>query len=200
MSSDAVSSGADDAAQRYHHGDLKRALLAAGLALLENDGAAAVGLRAVAREVGVSPAAPYAHFKNKQALMSAIAAEGFKRLSQDLSRLKQAGTASLSDFGVAYVAFAQRHPGLYRLMFEKAGTVDATDPALMAAGDDLFTLLTDISVPRDASPTDAAEPIASWAMAHGLSLLLIDERLQPHRQEQVKQILELLETGIEPGT
>ena len=196
--------GADDAASRYHHGDLKRALLAAGLALLEQDGAAAVGLRAVARRVGVSPAAPYAHFKNKQALMSAIAAEGFERLGDDLSRLRQDGAAALSDFGLAYVTFAQRHPGLYRLMFERAGAVDPAYPPLKQASEALFALLTDIAAPRPPAPQQPARhppeptpaPIAAWSIAHGLSLLLIDERLQPHRQGQVKAILDLLETGI----
>src|ERR1700678_2083881 len=100
-------------ARPYHHGHLSRALVAAGRRILEAEGPAALSLRAVAREAGVSPAAPYHHFKDKDELLGAIAREGFARLS--LALVAAAGSSErepeekMTDLGVAYVRFAQTH-------------------------------------------------------------------------------------------
>src|SRR6201996_8790448 len=103
----------------YHHGDLRRALLRAAIAILEREGPSALSLRAVAREAGVSPAAPYHHFKDKSELLGAIAKEGFEKLKNVLAEaFAVAGCdETRSALGVAYVEFSRAHPALYRVMW-----------------------------------------------------------------------------------
>lgn len=106
----------------YHHGDLRRALLTAAETVLERDGPTALSLRAVAREAGVSPAAPYHHFKDKRELLNAIAREGFSRIRSAMAgAIGEAGAREKgSSMGAAYVEFAQTNPALYRVMFDCA--------------------------------------------------------------------------------
>src|SRR5207245_6722607 len=108
-------------ARPYHHGDLRRALVTAARRLLEAEGAAALSLRAVAREAGVSPAAPYHHFKDKCELMDAVAHEGWQMLGEAIAAARAAQPdvhRVLGDIGVAYVAFARANPALYRVMYD----------------------------------------------------------------------------------
>src|ERR1700730_3869300 len=107
----------------YHHGDLSRALVAAGRRILEAEGPTALSLRAVAREAGVSPAAPYHHFKDKSELLDAVAEEGWRELGDAIAKGRAAATdprLALNEIGVAYVAFARQNPALYRLMYHAA--------------------------------------------------------------------------------
>src|SRR5690625_1859557 len=103
----------------YHHGDLRETLCDAAEQLLAEGGTANLSLRAAARLSGVSQAAPYAHFKDKQALLAAVGTRGFNRLADYLSRAEHAGAPSDRTrlLGRAYVAFALDHPMLFRLMF-----------------------------------------------------------------------------------
>src|SRR5215472_1507516 len=105
----------------YHHGDLRHALIRAGLALLEEAGAANLDLRKVARKAGVSHAAPYRHFADKQALVAAINEEGFQwlaeRIQATLREVPAEPFEQLLGVALAYVRFAQEHPRLMREMF-----------------------------------------------------------------------------------
>src|SRR5882724_2604641 len=103
----------------YHHGDLRAACLRAARELLEADGSAGLSLRALARRAGVSPTAPYRHFANREALVSAIAAEGYRELAGRLAGAHPAPRtpADLATVAVAYVRFALDHPALFRVMF-----------------------------------------------------------------------------------
>src|ERR1700678_3123762 len=95
-------------ARPYHHGDLSRALVAAGRRILEAEGPAALSLRAVAREAGVSPAAPYHHFKDKSDLLAAVAEEGWHELGDAIAKGRTVATdprLALHEIGVAYVTF-----------------------------------------------------------------------------------------------
>lgn len=119
----------------YHHGDLRRALVEAGRGLLEREGMASLSLRAVAREAGVSAAAPYHHFKDRADLLAAIAHEGNVALYTDLKAgfdSAAPGQDRIVAVGVAYVAFAVANPALYRLMFETSRLyehfADPSDP------------------------------------------------------------------------
>lgn len=110
---------------RYHHGELKEALILASQKILAEKGADALSLRAIAAEVGVSHMAPYSHFKNKKALFQSVAASGFDALadkmlwdSQALSKPRELILA----YGVTYVEFAIEHPQLYRLMLGQVET------------------------------------------------------------------------------
>lgn len=115
----------------YHHGDLRNALVEAGLRFIEQVGAEAFSLREVAREVGVSANAAYRHFDDKGALLTAIAVTGFERLSSAMQEamftarpkgaVKSPAVARFNAAARAYVALAQEHPQLYGLMFGSAG-------------------------------------------------------------------------------
>jgi AcrR family transcriptional regulator len=159
----------------YHHGDLRRALLEAAEAILEREGPSALSLRAVAREAGVSAAAPYHHFKDKNDLMLAVGRAGFEGLKAALSAA-QCQTCDpadkLSRLGLAYVDFAQSHPALYQVMYGCARVEHA-----MPDGDDYgeggFRLVKDAIA--EASGGEMSEidlhlaAIAAWCAAHGLA-------------------------------
>src|SRR5256712_12176672 len=107
--------------KRYHHGDLPRALLDAALHIVETQGTAALTLRAAARSAGVSQAAPYRHFANKEAILAAVAEDGFRSL---MAAMREASAASgagplerLRAVGLGYATFATRHPSHFRVMF-----------------------------------------------------------------------------------
>src|SRR3954467_7948535 len=114
-------------ARPYHHGDLSRALVEAARRILETEGPAALSLRAVAREAGVSPAAPYHHFKDKGELLDAVAKEGWAELNALMSKAKAAAEAQgqLTALGLAYVGFARDNPALYRVMYDAARNKEA---------------------------------------------------------------------------
>ncbi len=162
-------------ARPYHHGDLSRALVLAGRRILEKEGPAALSLRAVAREAGVSPAAPYHHFKDKCDLMAAVASEGWHELGEAIVKARgEAGDPSrgLSQIGFAYVTFARANPNLYRLMYDSA--CDQEDMPDHAKGDSSGwgqVRASLLAVGMD--PTDEQElklaTIASWCAAHGVA-------------------------------
>jgi AcrR family transcriptional regulator len=159
----------------YHHGDLRRALTEAALRIVQRDGLPALSLRAVAREAGVSPAAPYHHFKDKQELMTAVGAEGFGRLGEVMLEVKaRAATPleALTALGVAYVCFARENPALYTLMWDcsrhESGT-PGLEPEKHA-----YQVLEDTIVEAGvASPDDPVglklAAISAWTKAHGLA-------------------------------
>lgn len=164
--------------QPYHHGDLRRALVAAARALLEESGPEALSLRDVARRVGVSHNAPYRHFPTRQALLAAVTAEGFAALSARMTALPSApGPAAppgLAGGFRCYLGFAREQPGLFRLMFE--GTGKSADPALRAESEQAYDGLRR-AVHRIAPGADRAAVVAVWAQLHGLALLVIAGQL-----------------------
>ncbi|KGM33445.1 hypothetical protein P409_15805 [Inquilinus limosus MP06] len=160
-------------AQPYHHGDLSRALVAAARALLEESGPEALSLRDVARRVGVSHNAPYRHFPTKQALLAAVAAEGFSILSARLAEIPT-GAGMAAGFR-GYLGFAREQPGLYRLMFD-GGLQKSADPALWAVGERAYDGLRQ-AVHSLAPGADRAAVVAAWAQLHGLALLVISGQL-----------------------
>ncbi|MEU7901570.1 TetR/AcrR family transcriptional regulator [Actinoplanes sp. NPDC049118] len=144
------------AGRSYHHGDLRAALLDAALGLLDDD--EAFSLRAVARRAGVSPNAPYRHYEDKEALLSALAGCGFDRLADRLE-----ASADLAGMARVYVAFALEHPGLFRLMYGR--------PTANAA----WARTAEILASRVATP---ALQVGAWALVHGLAVLLLDGKLE----------------------
>lgn len=158
----------------YHHGDLRRALVAAARALLEEAGPEALSLRDVARRVGVSHNAPYRHFPTRQALLAAVAAEGFATLSARMTALPAAGPPGLAAGFRCYLGFAREQPGLFRLMFE--GTGKSADPALQAESEQAYDGLRR-AVHRIAPGADRAAVVATWAQLHGLALLVLSGQI-----------------------
>ena len=166
-------------ARRYHHGDLRAALVAEGLKLVESAGAEAISLREVARAVGVSATSVYRHFPDKRALMTALAQEGVRRLgeAQQAAALGAGGgTDAFSAVGCAYVRFALANPGLFRLTFTYPG-IDVGDPTSDAAA----SLLHDHALALAHGDQRQARIVAlrAWALVHGLALLMLDGRVPP---------------------
>ena len=170
------------ATRPYHHGDLRRALLAAAEAILDRAGPSGLTLRAVAREAGVSHAAPAHHFGDLVGLLSELAAIGYTRFGERLAAAAAAAppAAVLQAMGFAYVGFAGAHPGLFQVMF-RSERLDMNRPALREAADaawaELGRAVADRSTLTRTTLADTARRIAPWALAHGLAFLLIDGRL-----------------------
>jgi AcrR family transcriptional regulator len=163
----------------YHHGDLRNALIAAGLVLLAEAGHDALTLRGVARRAGVSHNAPYQHFADKEALIAAIAEQGFVRLAASVEA-SQAGldtadtAARLAAAGTSYVRFALDYPAYLSVMF---GPLPASDyPALAEAAFAALQQIVRIAAPRP----DAGEiAMAVWMLAQGISTIAIAQKLPP---------------------
>ena len=159
----------------YHHGDLEAALLRSAGNILEKEGLEALGLRAVARRAGVSHNAPYRHFTEREALLAALAAEGFERLGAAQRKAGEAG--GLRAMGEAYVRFALEHPQRFRLMFGGQISI-ARHARLREVATRTFAGLSgalSARVPEAQGARDAS--IAAWALVHGLALLLLGDRI-----------------------
>lgn len=147
----------------YHHGDLRRQVLAAAVEVIAERGVAAVSLRDLARRAGVSHAAPAHHFTNRTGLLTALATEGFRRLGEAL-----AGADGLADMGVAYVRFALAHPAHFRVMFD-SDLLNPDDPDLAAAR---TATREQLRAGVAGLPDTAA--LAAWSLAHGFATLRLD--------------------------
>jgi AcrR family transcriptional regulator len=198
----------------YHHGNLRRALLDAALKLVEAVGPKGLTLRGAARLAGVSQAAPYRHFANKDALLAAVAEEGFQAMTaamrEAIEPLAGNPAAQLQALGIAYVGFAASHSSHFRVMFEVADR-DAY-PSLREAADEAFVILkgvisdcqqaglvslqcdacgviSDCQQARLVRADDPAEvALAAWSLAHGLSALLVDRQLVKLGQKSADEL------------
>ncbi|MHB0777626.1 TetR/AcrR family transcriptional regulator [Halomonas sp. WWR20] len=173
----------DGPVNRYHHGDLRRALVEEGLELLAKSGDGGFSLRELARRVGVTANASYRHFANKDALMQALASEGFRRLSAAQRQADaQAGDGeTLLAGGRSYIRFAHDNPALFRLMFSVIPSQRREDE-LREASQTAFETLRE-AVARS-WPEAAPDPtrvnrtaLRAWALVHGLAQLLLDGQL-----------------------
>ncbi len=192
--------GAEDAP--YHHGALRDALLGAAERVLEREGLAGLTLRAVAREAGVSHAAPTHHFGDLTGLVSELAAIGFRQFNAAMVAANDAATTT-TDRGMArakaYVAYALAHPGMYGLMF-RTERLDMSRPSLHEAANASFAGLAGAigaqrqeQISERALSLDQAAAIArAWSLVHGFTMLLLDGRLS--------DILRWLPAGTTPET
>lgn len=162
-------------ARPYHHGDLRRALVDAARRILEAEGPSALSLRAVAREAGVSPAAPYHHFKDKAELLDAVADQGWQMLDQMMAEAKRKADRKdkLASLGIAYVCFARDNPALYRVMYDAARDKEALPEQMHDNEDSAYCKVRDTMVELGADPKDTIEielaTTAAWCAAHGLA-------------------------------
>jgi AcrR family transcriptional regulator len=171
---------------RFHHGNLRQALIDGALGILGKEGAGAITLREVARRAGVTHAAPYRHFDGKEALLAAVAEEGFLQLKSDMEAVAQgAGDAldRLQRFGEAYIRFALKNPAHYRLMYGPEFAHRAAHPALQTASRESFSMIVgavkeaqDARIVRDGDPIQLA--LTTWSLVHGLSQLMMDRQLE----------------------
>lgn len=157
--------------KRYHHGDLRNALLDAARALLEEGPLADLSLRAVARRAGVSHAAPYRHFPNHEALLVELALEGFAELRNGIAAVANAQGAEsdrIAKIGAAYMRFVAKRPALARLMFGPQLPNRERFAELTSAADSIGTEI-------GAALHDPALGLAVWAAVHGLAMLILED-------------------------
>jgi AcrR family transcriptional regulator len=168
----------------YHHGDLRRALLAAAVEAIGEHGPAAISLRDLARRAEVSHAAPAHHFGDKAGLLTALAVEGFTLLAGTLR-----DTGSFLEMGVAYVAFAVEHPAHFAVMF-RPDLYHAGDPAVRdARAAARAALRGGVAMVRGAErPGDpAVTALAAWSMMHGLATLWLSGSL-PDQSDDPREL------------
>jgi AcrR family transcriptional regulator len=161
----------------YHHGDLRAALLRAAIELLEESGETALSLRAVARRAGVSPAAPYRHYADREALVSAVAAVGYRELAERLAAAHPSPSTpeQLASVAIAYVQFALERPALFRIMFGEPCDRDNEERVAATAAVSQYVR----AIVERIFPHADADALATavWALVHGLAFLHLDGKL-----------------------
>ena len=194
-----------DSAPSYHHGNLRETLLDAAAKLVAEGGPGAFTLREVARRVGVSHNAPYRHFKDRDEVMAAVAAQGFERLTAAMRRSAAKGATALERFrlcGRGYIAFALRWPEHFLIMFDLPSRVEGY-PEYAAAAREAFEVLREsieaAQNDRVLSPGDP-EPMAlvAWALVHGIAKLATSGRL-PFRAARVLEFASYGESVLMEG-
>lgn len=186
----------------YHHGNLREALIDAAMKLIADRGPEGVTLTEAARMAGVSPAAPYRHFRDRANLMSAVAVQGFTTFADALETAwdngKAGPLAALQRVGKAYLAFARREPAYFAAMFE-AGIDHGGDPELSRQSDRAFGVVRDATAALHAIlPADRRAPplmiaLHIWSMAHGIASLFL--RADHARRNLPVSPEDLLEAG-----
>lgn len=187
----------------YHHGNLREALVEAALALIAAKGPAGFTVAEAARLAGVSPAAPYRHFRDADALIAEVALRGFDHLAAALAAAWNGGrpepVRAFEALGRAYLDFARRQPAYYAAMFEAPIDHNA-HPGLQAAGDRAFAVLREATdrlsamLPAGRRPPSLMMALHIWALAHGIASLFV--RADPSRRKLPMSAEELLEAGV----
>jgi len=165
----------------YHHGNLKEALIQAALDLIAQKGPAGFTFAEAARVAGVSPAAPYRHFRDRDELLASIAQQGFELFEKHLSTAWDDGRpdtfAAFARVGKAYLAFAREHPAYYSAMFE-SGVPVQDNPALLMAGERAFAIiraaaerLIALAPPNVPRPPAMMMALHIWSLSHGIASL-----------------------------
>lgn len=162
----------------YHHGDLKAALMQAAATLLNEGGEAAVSLREVARRAGVTPTATYRHFENKEAMLAALAVQGFDAFTNTMQEAAAGSPEPFTAMGIAYVRFAAAHPSMFRLMFGPAVADRSRSPELVAAIARSTSVFDQGLRSRSDVTADArVAALRAWSLVHGLATLFLDGML-----------------------
>jgi AcrR family transcriptional regulator len=187
----------------YHHGNLKEALVRAALELIAEKGPWGFTFADAARWAGVSPAAPYRHFRDRDELLADVARRGFELFEMALAKAWDAGRpepfAAFERLGKAYLAFARNEPAYYSAMFE-AGIALDTGPELREAGDRAFAVLRGASeqliaqMPPQNRPPALMMALHIWALSHGIASLFA--RGDSGRRTLPMSAEELLEAGV----
>ena len=187
----------------YHHGNLKEALMAAALDLIAEKGPAGFNFAQAARQAGVSAAAPYRHFRDREALIADVARVGFELLEENLRKAWNEAQpdplTALMNTGKAYLAFARTKPAYYSAMFE-AGLSNQDHAELARAGDKAFDVLktaceaVSANLPQASRPPSLMMSLHIWSMAHGIASLF--GRADPSRRKLPVSPEDLLESSV----
>jgi AcrR family transcriptional regulator len=179
--------------QPYHHGDLKNALIAAGIDVLAKEGVHGLSLRKVAQRAGVSHAAPYAHYADKQALIAAISTEGYRRLYDKLlgvgERYPDDPLRQLVEGAWAYVQFALQEPDHFKITFSGVIEKEQAYPAFVEMSRKSFALVVQIVAACQATGVLKPGPpelltVSVWGLVHGLVSLLLEGQISHTIREQ----------------
>jgi AcrR family transcriptional regulator len=162
--------------RRYHHGNLRRALLDAAVEVIAENGADGLRLRDLASRTGVSHGAPAHHFADRAGLLTALAAEGYELLGDVLERAREEG--GFLDVGLAYVRFAVDHPAHFQVMFQPS-LYRADDPAVMAARTRTSSALYGSAATVRSGHATEQVGLAGWCLMHGLATLWLAGNLGP---------------------
>jgi AcrR family transcriptional regulator len=170
----------------YHHGDLKNALIKAGVEILAREGLSGLSLRKVAKLAGVSHAAPYAHFADKQALIAAISTEGFKQLYAQIESVRAAQednpSGLLTETAWATIQFALIEPDRFKLMFSSVLDKEKDYPDFVESSQQNFRQLVEIvehcqnTAILKAGPADLVA-VSVWGVVHGLIMLVLEGQI-----------------------
>jgi AcrR family transcriptional regulator len=187
----------------YHHGNLREALVEAALRLIAEKGTAGFTVAEAARLAGVSPAAPYRHFRSAEEMLAEIALRGFDRLNVALRRAWNGGAPepirAFEAMGRAYLMFAREEPAYYAAMFESRLANDAY-PGLQAAGDRAFAALREAAealtsrMPAGRRPPSLMMALHVWSLSHGVASLFA--RPDASRRKLPMTAEDLLEAGV----
>jgi AcrR family transcriptional regulator len=188
----------------YHHGNLKEALISAGLEILAEKGMEGLSLRNVAKRIGVSHAAPYNHFHDKQALLAAISTAGHEQLHQTLmetfEKSKDTSTEIILEIAWVYLEFAMEDPDKFKLMFSGALEDQRNHPAYMEIAQKSISLFEEI-IAFCQGKGQLAEgnvqrlAVKLWSTTHGFTTLILEDQF-PHEYLQDQNLKELLKTVI----
>jgi len=187
----------------YHHGNLREALVEAAKALIAETGPAGFTIAEAARRAGVSPGAPYRHFRDAEALLAEVALRGYEQLSLVLSQAWRDGKPepiqAFEAMGRAYLAFARTEPASYAAMFEARIDAEA-HPGLLTASERAFSVLrmaaevVTAAAPKAGRPPALMVALHIWAMSHGIASLF--GRADAGRRKLPMSPEDLLEAGV----
>jgi AcrR family transcriptional regulator len=199
--------------QQYHHGDLKRVLIKTAVELITEQGTGDLSLRKIAQRAGVSHAAPYRHFKDKNAILVAVAKQGFEMmLSQTLEMIARNSGDDLDRFGIcglSYIDFAVRHPAHYRVMFGTRDENSYFSEEFKPKSIPVFKLLRDTMIAcqnkgllKKGNVQEMA--LAAWSIVHGFAMLRIDRHIPEKKFKETRlndfkwSVLKTLYLGLGP--
>ncbi len=204
MASNANSVNMKDAAKEsgaYHHGDLRTAALALGIQRIAEQDQPDLGLRALARDLGVSATALYRHFPNKDALLDALAKEAMDRLGENQARAGLAaggGRDGFVEVGITYVEWAVANPALARLIFSRLGEVELVSGDGGDRNEALRQLHAGIAamMPEQMPPDEkAAAALHAWSLVHGLAMLILDGQVA-YDPAMVRKVVAMTDFGL----
>jgi AcrR family transcriptional regulator len=188
----------------YHHGNLKEALITAGLDILSKKGMESLSLRNVAKQIGVSHTAPYNHFHDKQDLLAAISSAGHKQfhlvLLETFEKFKNNPTELMTEIAWAYLQFALQNPDKFKLMFSSALEEEQKHPEFEEITQKTINLIEEIIRFCQSSGTLEEGNVYNiainlWSSVHGFTMLVLENQFPPNYLQN-QNLKELLKTAI----
>ncbi|MEO0565223.1 MAG: TetR/AcrR family transcriptional regulator [Chloroflexota bacterium] len=176
-----------DSPTTYHHGNLREEILRVSVDILQEEGVGAITMRSIAERIGVSHSAAYRHFKGKDALLSAIAQQGYEQLTARLYAVYNSSELPIGEtfrqMGVTYITYAIENPAQYRLMYGSDAVDRRSDPALATAARKLARAVLEminLCQQRGSLKSENTRELshAVWSLSHGAAMLVIDGHIR----------------------